>query len=98
MNPEDSKQTTEAEHIRNMTESDGWKIIYPKLSTFILDLQNINNIDMTSLNTLATQLAARKMASDLIYAWLRQDVFGAIETMNMQKGAVETDDDTVLRQ
>lgn len=79
----DNKETqqilTEADHVRSMTDSEGWKSVKGKLDAKILDLQNINNLDMTELSTLPAQLAARKMAVDIIWAWLKTDVYGFIE-------------------
>lgn len=70
---------SEADHVKAMTDSDGWKSVFGKLQTKILDLQNINNLDMTDVTTLPAQLAARKMAVDIIWGWLNQDVFGFVE-------------------
>lgn len=76
----DTKQIlTEADHVRALLNSDGWKSIYGKLQTRILDLQNINNLDMDKAETLGIQLAARKMAVDTIWGWLKSDVFGFVE-------------------
>lgn len=70
---------TEADHVRSMTESEGWKSVKGKLDAKILDLQNINNLDLVDVTTLPTQLAARKMAVDIIWSWLKGDVYGFIE-------------------
>lgn len=86
----------DAEHIANMTQSDGWLLVYPKLQAFIIDLQNINNIDMEKPETISVQLMARKMAAELIYTWLKREVFGTLEQAATQK-ATETPDDHILR-
>jgi hypothetical protein len=87
MDNETSKNLTDADHVENMIGSDGWNIIKSKLDTRILDLQNINNLDLTDINTLSTQLASRKMAVDMIYAWLKDDVYGFVEQqrVNMEQ-------------
>lgn len=78
---------TEADHVRSMIESDGWKSIKGKLDLKILDLQNINNLDTDKIDTLPAQLAARKMAVEIIFTWLKSDVYGFVEQQhsNSQK-------------
>lgn len=70
---------TEADHVRAMLDSDGWKLVKGKLDAKILDLQNISNLDMADVATLPAQLAARKMAVDILWAWLKADVYGFVE-------------------
>lgn len=76
---ETNKILTEADHVRAMLGSDGWKSVYSKLEGRILDLQNINNVDMSKPDTITTQIVARKMAVDEIWLWLKSDVFGFVE-------------------
>lgn len=76
---ETAKILTEADHVKSMLDSDGWKSVKGKLDTRILDLQNINNLDITDVTSLPAQLAARKMAVDQIWAWLKDDVYGFVE-------------------
>lgn len=70
---------TEADHVRALTDSEGWKSVKGKLDARILDLQNINNLDMADIGTLPAQLAARKMAVDILFLWLKSDVYGFVE-------------------
>lgn len=70
---------TDADHVKALIGSDGWKIVKAKLDQRVLDLQNINNLDLTKIETLAAQLAARKMAVDEIWAWLKGDIYGFVE-------------------
>lgn len=79
MDTEDGKNLTDAQEVQNLLNSRGWAVIKDKLDTRILDLQNINNLDMSDIATLSTQLAARKMAVDEMYAWLKGDVSGFVE-------------------
>lgn len=76
---ETQNNLTAADHVKAMTGSDGWKIVEGKLTQRIMDLQNIANLDMNKPETLSTQLAARTMAVQEIYAWLKSDVYGFIE-------------------
>lgn len=80
MDPDDEtkKVLTNAEHLRLMTEGQGWEIARAKLIDKILDLQNINNIDVASPEAMMVDVKARKMAVDLLFGWLRVDVEGAI--------------------
>lgn len=85
MNPENEQLTT-AHHVESMLGSNGWKYAYEKFTQRILDLQNINNLDLTKPETLSIQLAARKMAVDEMWAWMKGDVMGFVE---QQKVAAE---------
>ena len=79
MDAETKQILTDAEEIRAMTSGTGWKIVKAKLDERVIDLQNINNLDVENIDTIGAQIVARKMASDLIYEWLKSDVFGAVE-------------------
>ena len=79
MDKETKQILTEADHVKSLLDSEGWKSVYGKLQTRIMDLQNINNLDLSKPDTLTIQLAARKMAVDEIFGWLKQDVFGFVE-------------------
>lgn len=79
MDKETKQVLTEADHVKSMLNSDGWKSAYGKLQGRILDLQNINHLDMEKPDTLGIQLAARKMAVEQIWSWLKSDVFGFVE-------------------
>lgn len=79
LDAETQKVLTDAEEVANLIESKGWGVIHGKLTEKILDLQNINNIDVSDPATLSSQLLGRKLASDLLFAWLKGDVFGLVE-------------------
>lgn len=70
---------TDADHVKSMVGSDGWKFVYAKLSDRIIDLQNIHNLDYDKPETLGIQLAARKMAVEVLKIWLQADVYGFVE-------------------
>lgn len=76
---ETNKILTEADHVKSMLNSDGWKSVYGKLQVRLLDLQNIHNLDMTKPETLPIQLASRQMAVQTIWEWLKADVIGFVE-------------------
>lgn len=79
MDRETQEIMTDAEEIRAMTTGKGWELAKSKLDARVLDLQNISNLDISNPETLNTQIAARKMATEMIYEWLKIDVYGAIE-------------------
>lgn len=93
---ETQKILTDADHVRAMVESDGWKVVKPKLDDKILDLQNINNLDVTDPTSLSTQLAARKMAVDFIFAWLKNDVYGFIEQQESNNQQLLTKEESYI--
>lgn len=76
---ETKKELSDGEEVANLLESRGWGIVKPKLDNFILDLQNINNLDDSKPETLSIQLAARRLASELLYTWLQNNVYGYAE-------------------
>lgn len=100
MDKESQKILTEADHVESMIKSTGWGIVKAKLDTRILDLQNINNLDTTDITTLPTQLAARKMTSEILFAWLKDDVYGFIEQQraNMDKKVEPTTETFIDRE
>ena len=89
MDKEEGKQLTIADHVESMLNSDGWKYAKEKLDQKILDLQSIANLDMTKPDTLGIQLAARTMAVDLVWAWLKGDIYGFIEQQEANSKKLE---------
>lgn len=86
---ETSKQLTDADHVRSLLNSQGWAVIKRALDDYILDLQNINNLDFTSEQTVLFDLKARKMAADLLFAWLRDNVYGFVEQQDATTRALD---------
>lgn len=76
---ETQKNLTDAEKVLLTLGSEGWAIIKAKLDEKILDLQNINNLDFTTEQSVLFDLKARKMAADLLFNWLKIDVYGFVE-------------------
>lgn len=90
LDAETQKQLTDAEEVANLISSKGWGVIYGRLQEEILDLQNINNLDNNQ--PLEPQILGRKLASDLIFAWLKRDVFGLVEQAEASKQALQQAD------
>lgn len=68
---------TEADHVKSMTESEGWKSVKGKLDQKILDLQNMANLDRAK--PLEAQIDGRMTAAEVFFNWLRDDVYGFVE-------------------
>lgn len=85
---ETAQSLTEADKVLPTLESGGWRVIKAKLDEKILDLQNINNLDFTSEQTVLFDLKARKMAADLLYEWLKNDVYGFVEQQSIASEAM----------
>jgi hypothetical protein len=96
MDKEEGTQLTLAEHIQSMLDSKGWEYARSKFDQRILDLQNINNLDMTKPETLGIQLAARKMAVDEMWGWLRNDIVGFVEQQNVAQGKIDEKIDSYI--
>jgi hypothetical protein len=92
-----AKIVTEAEHVKSMLNSIGWGVVFEKLQARLLDLQNINNLDTSNINEIAGQIAARKMAVELIYEWLRQDVHGSQEYPSFTPGSIVPEEEYIGR-
>lgn len=84
---------TDGEEVANLIASRGWSVIKGKLDSRILDLQNINNLDLEKPETLPIQLAARKMAVDEMWVWLKLDVYGFVEQQNANAAALTDKED-----
>ena len=90
MDKDTQKLLTDGDHVKNMTESDGWNIVKPKLDARILDLQNIANLDATK--PLEAQVLGRMLAAAEMYAWLKDDVYGFIEQQETNNREVQEAD------
>ncbi|MHB1086426.1 MAG: hypothetical protein ACYCZ0_01610 [Minisyncoccota bacterium] len=97
MDAETSKIMTDAEEIRATTSGKGWELMKSKLDNRVLDLQNISNLDLSVPESISTQIMARRMASDLIYEWLKIDVYGAIEARDTNITHPTADEDFMDR-
>lgn len=79
---------TAAEHVLNLTQSEGWRIVKDKLDAKILDLQNIHNIDTADQNKMLTEILGRKLAVDILFNWLKNDVYGFVQQQQANNGTV----------
>lgn len=79
LDTETKAEITAGEKIEYMTMTEGWALVFESLKERILDLQNLNNIDDSSPEHAVNDLRARKLAVDLLWAWVKVDVTGAVE-------------------
>lgn len=87
-NDQDTKKIlSDADHVKAMTESDGWKIVKAKLDERIIDLQSMATLDRTKPETLNIQIDGRLLAVDTMFTWLKADIYGFVEQqeLNNQK-------------
>ncbi len=95
---QEGQQLTLAQHVESMLNSEGWKHVKEALDMRIIDLQSIANLDLTKPETVNIQIAARKMAVDEMFAWLKADVYGFIEQQKVaQEKLGETNEDPISR-
>lgn len=83
---------SDADEVELMIHSKGWEYAKSKIDARILDLQNINNLDDEKPETLSIQLAARKMAVDFMYGWLKEDIYGFVEQARANHIPPQTED------
>lgn len=62
---------SEQEHLTGLVAHTGWAIARAKLVSRVLDLQNAFNIEETTPEKMLIDLQARKMASGVLFDWLR---------------------------
>jgi hypothetical protein len=83
---EDRDIALEATKITTITGHENWPVVRAKLTDRILDLQNAFNILDTDPTAMIVDLKARKLATALMFDWLR-DIEGTVA----QKEEVEKD-------
>lgn len=96
LDPETKQLLTDADHLRLMVESAGWRLAKAKLDARIIDLQNINNLDVAM--PLEPQILGRKMAADEMFAWLKADIYGFIEQQDTANQHQREEGDHIARQ
>ena len=89
MDKETAAILTDADHVKSLLDSQCWTHIKRKFDERILDLQSIANLDMTKPETLAIQLAARTMAVQEMFSWMKNDVYGFVEQQEANNKKVE---------
>lgn len=89
----------DGEELTNMANSRGWAIARGILTAKILDLQNISNIDETSIENVVIDIKARKASALILFEFLNA-VEGRVEQHANNKNMLspqESPDDFVDR-
>lgn len=72
----DDKETQDLllkyKEIHDLVGHVGWRLVREKLSQKVLDLQNAFNIEEATPEKMLIDLQARKMASGILFDWLRE--------------------------
>lgn len=87
---------TEADHVKAMTESQGWNSVKAKLDQKILDLQNMANLDRAK--PLEAQIDGRMMAAEIFFNWLRDDIYGFVEQQEANNRPKPIENDPFIEQ
>lgn len=69
---ETKKVETEQAKLFDLVGHEGWKIARRRIESKIMDLQNAFNIEDADPSKMLIDLNARKIASNLIFEWLRE--------------------------
>lgn len=72
MDTETRKIVTEQSRLQELVSHDGWKIARKRITDEIMDLQNAFNIKAETPEKMLIDLESRKLASLILFDWLRQ--------------------------
>ena len=84
MDKETQDILSEQHRLETLVGSEGWSVARDKLVQKVLDLQNAFNINETSAELMLIDLKARKIATQVLYDWLR-DVEGTAQSAESNK-------------
>lgn len=78
LDPETSRIKAIADALKSLTQNEGWPIARDRLTTKILDLQNAFSIEGKTADEMFVDLRARKIASTILFEWLK-DIEGTVD-------------------
>lgn len=82
MNDKLDKETSQiqaiARSLKGLIEHEGWNIARDRLTERILNLQNAFNIEGKTADEMFVDLRARKIASTILFDWLK-DIEGTVD-------------------
>lgn len=84
---ETSKILSEGERLKQLVESDGWKIVRERLMNRMIDVQSVLGLDIEDPQKMLIAVGARKQAIQIIYDWFR-DIDGDVSRYADNKAAV----------
>lgn len=85
---ETQKVLTDGEELAMMAKSRGWGIAREMLVDKILDLQNIHNVDDTSIDKVLADIKARKLAAQILFEF-KNAVEGKVEQYEANKDMMD---------
>lgn len=88
LDKETQQNMTELEQLTAMLNSSGWAICKKRFDEKVFDLQNIFNVDDEDPAKASVELRARKMASKLLFDWMKQDIYGFVEQQEQAKSSL----------
>lgn len=95
---EEKKILSDGERLTLMLEHEGWAIARSLLSERILELQMIGDIVSLSPEDMAIQVKAKKLAAEILYAFLTQDIEGTAAQHINNNIPPEKKNDYILRE
>lgn len=72
MDKETQNAVRQNAEVEAVLATEGWQMIYRMAQDKILDLQSINNLDLTTTESAILDIKARRMASQVILDWLKE--------------------------
>lgn len=78
IDPETERLKAIAKALKEMTDTDGWKIARERLVEKITFLQNAFDISDSTPEEMVRELKARKIATTLLFDWLKTDIEGEV--------------------
>ena len=81
---ETQKLLSEQEHVKNLTEQEGWGIVKGNLIKYVAALHNISSLNSTDPQAMFNQVASRQLAAGILLEWLK-DVEGTAAQFDANK-------------
>jgi len=77
---ETRKISIEGKRLKELVESEGWQIAKKKLMDKLMDAGSVMNFDSKlDPQKAVIEIAAKKMAIEMVYEWITRDVYGTVE-------------------
>lgn len=69
--------------LKEMCDTDGWKIARDRITEKILSLQNAFDIEESNPEEMVRELKARKIATQILFDWLKTDIEGEVAALEI---------------
>lgn len=83
IDPETEYLKTIGKALKEMTETDGWGIARDRLTDKIISLQNAFDISDSTPEEMVRELKARKIATQILFDWLKTDIEGEVASLEI---------------